>query len=141
MVIARLTIQGLTIQGLTNKAIAARLHLSPHTVNYQLRKIYPDPVDSLPDRSGAPLPHGRHQPAQRASFPAAHTVTTAGLEVLRELAKIMPAPTRGRSTPTNVGRFPTTGQRPANLTRPLSDRETPPPVRKGQGEGRFMRRW
>lgn len=34
------TIAYLTSQGMTNRQIAARVHLSPHTVNYHLRRIY-----------------------------------------------------------------------------------------------------
>ncbi|WP_325100231.1 helix-turn-helix transcriptional regulator [Streptomyces sp. GMY02] len=36
----QVVIARLTVQGLTNKETAERLHLSPHTVNYHLRKIF-----------------------------------------------------------------------------------------------------
>ncbi|MET7684044.1 hypothetical protein [Streptomyces sp. NPDC005423] len=58
----------------------------------------------------------------------------AGREVQRELAKSMPTPTRGRSTPTAAGLFLTTGQ-PTRLRDPdLSNRETtsPCPGRTGR---------
>jgi DNA-binding NarL/FixJ family response regulator len=34
------TIAGLVARGLTNRQVAQRVHLSPHTVNYHLRRIY-----------------------------------------------------------------------------------------------------
>jgi DNA-binding NarL/FixJ family response regulator len=34
------TIAGLVVTGLTNRQVTQRVHLSPHTVNYYLRRIY-----------------------------------------------------------------------------------------------------
>ncbi|MCZ9338348.1 helix-turn-helix transcriptional regulator, partial [Streptomyces sp. TRM76130] len=34
------TIAGLVAKGLTNRQVAQHVHLSPHTVNYHLRRIY-----------------------------------------------------------------------------------------------------
>ncbi|MFB7089337.1 LuxR C-terminal-related transcriptional regulator [Streptomyces sp. NPDC056296] len=67
----QVVIADLTVQGLTNKEIAERLYLSPHTVNYHLRKIFQalsirsrtDLVRLTHTESASPAPAHESRPA------------------------------------------------------------------------------
>lgn len=66
----QVVIAELAVEGLTNKEIAERLYVSPHTVNYHLRKIF----QALSIRSRTDLIRVAHVPS-----PPAHPLPGAGL--------------------------------------------------------------